>query len=296
MAQSTFFATFMGCMVTEAFTIAQNGNVLGLSSKGIFLQVGTYVLFITDAPYKSPFNIYVPGFNRFMDSIKQGEHFEVTIDSINFTDSGARILKDNVETWTPGPPLDIDTSQTTRKKRVRLLLDAIAEIDPKKGWIFLHTESDPAETSLDFIKQRVWEGTQQFTKGYRNREFSQCQGAAENLIGLGGGLTPSGDDWLAGFFLYLKRLSLAENARPDFLRALGNTMQDLAFQKTTTISANRIMAAMRGWTEEPFLEVIDTLFSADGEFDPELAGILVRFGHSSGVDTLMGISAAIDCE
>jgi hypothetical protein len=283
-------------MVTEAFTFAQNGKVLGLSSKGIFLQVGTYVLFITDAPYKSPFNIYVPGFNRFMDSIKQGEHFEVTIDSINFTDSGARILKDNVETWTPGPPLDIDTSQTTRKKRVRLLLDAIAEIDPKKGWIFLHTESDPAETYLDFIKQRVWEGTQQFTKGYRNRESSQCQGAAENIIGLGGGLTPSGDDWLAGFFLYLKRLSLAENARPDFLRDLGNALQDLAFQKTTTISANRVMAAMRGWAEEPFLEVIDTLFSADGEFDPELAGTLVRFGHSSGVDTLMGISAAIDCE
>jgi hypothetical protein len=283
-------------MVTEAFTIAQNGSVLGLSSKGIFLQVGTYVLFITDAPYKSPFNIYVPGFNRLMDSIKQGEHFEVTNDSINFIESESRILIDNVEVWTPGLPLDIDTSQATRKKRVRLLLDDIAEIDPQKGWIFLHTESDPVEKSLDFTKQRVWEGTQQFAEGYRNREFSQCLGAAENLLGLGGGLTPSGDDWLAGFFLYLKRLSHAENADPDFPRDLGNALQDVAFQKTTTISANRIMAARRGWAEEPFLEVIDTLFSAESQFDPDLAGLLVRFGHSSGVDTLMGISAAIDCE
>ena len=296
MAQSTFFATFMGCMVTEASTAAHKGSVLGMSSKGIFLQVGTYVLFITDAPYKSPFNIYVTGFNRLLDSLQQGEPFEVTSEAMYFKDSGARILIDKVETWTPSPTLAIDTSQATRKKRVRLLLDDIVKIDPNKGWLFLYTESDRAEASRDFIKQRIWEGTQKFTEGYRKNELPQCLDAAGSLIGLGGGLTPSGDDWLAGFFLYLERFSLAGNSRPDFLQDLGNALQDLAFQKTTTISANRIMAARRGWAEEPFLDVIDTLFSEERQFDPELAGLLVQFGHSSGVDTLIGISAAINCE
>ncbi len=296
MAQSTFFATFMGCMVNEAFAATPKGSVLGTSSKGVFLQVGNYVLFITDAPYKSPFNIYMPGVNRLLDALKQGENFEINIDSLNFIDSGSRILIENVETWTPGPPLEFVTSQATRKKRVKLLLADIAEVDPNKGWLFLYTESDRAEASRDFIKERIWEGTQKFIEGYREGELSQCMVAAESLIGLGGGLTPSGDDWLAGFFLYLERFSLAGDAGPGFLQDLGSVLQDLAFQKTTTISANRIMAARRGWAEEPFLEVIDTLFSAEGQFGPELAGLLVHFGHSSGVDTLLGISAAIDCE
>jgi hypothetical protein len=56
------------------------------------------------------------------------------------------------------------------------------------------------------------------------------------------------------------------------------------------------MSARRGWAEEPFIDVIDTLFSEVKKFDPELPGLLVRFGHSSGVDTLIGISAAIGCE
>jgi len=240
--------------------------------------------------------MYVPGFVRLLDSLKQGEHFEVTFDSIYFKGSGARILIDNVETWTPGPPHAIDTSQTTRKKRVKLFLDDIVEIDPNKGWLFLYTESERADTYPDFIKERAREGTQKFREGYQERNLLQCLGAAEMLIGLGGGLTPSGDDWLAGFCLYLERFSITEYEQRGFLNIIGRALQDQVFQKTTTISANRILAARRGWAEEPFLEVIDTLFSAERQFDPELAGVLVRFGHSSGIDTLLGISAAIRCE
>lgn len=296
MAQSTFFATFLGCMVTEAFAAVKEGSILGLSSKGIFLQAGTYVLFITEAPYKSPFNIYLPGFNRLMDSLKQGEPFEVTFDSMYFKDSGARILIDNVETWTPAAPLPINTTQAARQIRVASLLDDMVRIDPQKGWIFLHTEDERAETSFDFVKQRIWESTHKFTEGYRNKGLPQCLDAASRLLGLGGGLTPSGDDWLAGFILYLERFSLAGNNRPPFLQNLGSALQDLAFQKTTTISANRIMAARRGWAEEPFLNVIDILFCEERQLNPELAQVLVRFGHSSGVDTVLGVSAAIGCK
>ncbi len=259
MAQRTFFATFMGCMVTEAFTAAQDGSVLGLSSKGIFLQVGTYVLFITDAPYKSPFNIYVPGFPRLLDSLKQGEQFNIGKDSVNFLDSGAKIFIDNVETWTPGPPVAIDTNQAIRQNRVASLLDDIVRIDPQKGWIFLHTESNRIKIPPDFTKQRIWEGTRKFTESYRKKDIPRCLDAAAALLGLGGGLTPSGDDWLAGFFLYLERFSFATNTEHAFHHNLGSALQDLAFQKTTTISANRIMAARRGWAEEPFLNVIDIL-------------------------------------
>jgi hypothetical protein len=296
MTQSTFFATFLGSLVIEAFASGNKGSIMGLSSKGIFLRVGDYVLFITDAPYKSPFNIYVPGFPRLMEALKQGERFELLIDSINFLDSGTKILTENAETWSPYPPRSIASTLHARIQRAKQLLDDIARIDPRKGWIFLHHSANQPEINADPSHQHIIEKTSEFIAGFKNEDLARCLGAAESLLGLGGGLTPSGDDWLTGFFLYFERLNQASNTRNDFLQALGNKIETLAFQKTTTISANRILAARRGWAEEPFLDVIDTLFSIEGQFNPGTPELLARFGHSSGVDTTLGISAAIDCE
>ena len=74
-----------------------------------------------------------------------------------------------------------------------------------------------------------------------------------------------------------------------------DALQKMAFQKTTTISANRILTAGRGWAEEPFLQVIDTLFTGS-DMPSGMAELLTHFGHSSGVDTTLGIAASIACE
>ena len=67
----------------------------------------------------------------------------------------------------------------------------------------------------------------------------------------------------------------------------------LAFQKTTTISANRLMFTKRGWSEDIFLTLIDHLFDPAVPFGDDLVQLLMEIGHSSGVDTFMGIYYAI---
>lgn len=292
----SFFATQLGCMVSEAFSANREGKVMGISSKGIFLRSGDYILFITEAPYKSPFNLYVPGFDRLMSTLAMNEQFEVTQDGIHFTDSDTRIVTENADVWTPKPPLAITTEQAERQQQAAVLLDQIAGIDAKKGWIFLHTEKGKAVDSTDYAMTRIVDNTRNFMTGFQQNALQRCLEASASLFGLGGGLTPSGDDWLTGFLLYQTRYHQAENTPSGFLDELSALLQDMAFQKTTTISANRIMAARRGWAEEPFLAVIDTLFESGKAFPQGLTELLVRFGHSSGVDTTLGIAAAVECE
>jgi hypothetical protein len=64
-------------------------------------------------------------------------------------------------------------------------------------------------------------------------------------------------------------------------------------ERTTKISANRIKAACQGWAEEIFLEVLDHLLVSSVELLDEEVQRLVNFGHSSGVDTCMGIHSAL---
>jgi hypothetical protein len=291
MTQQTFFATFMGGIAAEALSKHQSGFVMGITSKGIFLRCGDYVLFVTDAPYKSPFNIYVPGFERLMKKLEINMSFEVA-EGIKFIDVPIHINFLNAETWIPGIPVALTTTVEDQMGEIDSLLRKIIEIEPNKGWLFLFTGGS---TLPDEITQRIVTNTKWFRSEFQAQDFDGCMAAANQLLGLGGGLTPSGDDWLAGFLLYQARVHMARNTRSGFLELLIDQIGKSAIQKTTTISVNRILAAGRGWSEEPFLQVIDALFSGK-DFPEGLAELIAHFGHSSGVDTTLGIQASIASE
>jgi hypothetical protein len=288
----TFFTTFIGRIAAEAIESHASGVVMGLSSKGIFLHLGDSILFITDAPYKSPFNIYVPGFNRLMNLLEQNVPFEVIPGAIVFHSHAIKLITENAEVWTPPAPVEINSSQSQRIASANALVARISEIDPQKGWIFLYNK---LTTLPGNMVERITLNTQSFVNGYKKGDLELCLSSADYLLGLGGGLTPSGDDWLTGFLLYQTRFLQTSNLQSDFSNQMKNALTAHAFQKTTTISANRIAAAGRGWAEESFLQVIDSLFSGD-EMPAGLAEILTHFGHSSGVDTTVGIAASLACE
>jgi len=292
MNRKTFFATFMGKMAAEALDLHRAGSVRGLTSKGVFLQCGEYILFITDAPYKSPFNIYIPGFERLMGALAVNDAFEVIGEGLVFPANEIKIITENAEIWIPASPVKLVTDHEARLESIQSILSRIAEIDPVKGWIFLHNQQ---KTLPEDLADRITTGTRNFSKAYKNHDLEGCLEAAERLLGLGGGLTPSGDDWLAGFVLYQTRCQLANNTSAAFLEELTQKLLELAKDKTTTISTNRILAASRGWAEEPFVQVIDGLFTGKPASD-DLVALLTHFGHSSGVDTTLGIAASVDCE
>lgn len=104
------------------------------------------------------------------------------------------------------------------------------------------------------------------------------------LLGLGPGLTPSGDDFLGGMMIALSALGCHGP-----LGRLAATVRRLAPARTTPISVSHLAAAMAGQGGAPVHVALNALLAGDiATLSPALDRI-GSVGHSSGWDTLAGI-------
>ena len=110
---------------------------------------------------------------------------------------------------------------------------------------------------------------------------------AEMLIGLGPGLTPSGDDYLAGMLIALRALDRAEAAA-----ALWRWLEARADRGTSEISAAHLAAAAAGEAHEALHDCLNALLGAKAPRWKARFAQLDRVGHCSGWDGLAGALAA----
>lgn len=103
---------------------------------------------------------------------------------------------------------------------------------------------------------------------------------AEALIGLGPGLTPSGDDYLAGMLVALR-----VSGRGMQAEGLWRWLQPRLEARTSALSAAHLTAAAAGEAHEALHAVLG------GEPDLEALGAV---GHTSGWDALAGALAVLD--
>jgi hypothetical protein len=104
---------------------------------------------------------------------------------------------------------------------------------------------------------------------------------AERLAGLGVGLTPSGDDFLAGFML---RAWLAHSEPEPFC----HHVVEAAAPRTTALSAAFLRAAARGECSAAWHVLLAALAGpGPAPLDEAVGGVLAH-GHTSGADMLAG--------
>jgi hypothetical protein len=134
---------------------------------------------------------------------------------------------------------------------------------------------------LDFAIGRV----QVLAAAYRSGDTEAVHRASRALLGLGSGLTPSGDD-LVGGALFGRRL-VADDARP--WRALGEHLAEEATRASHAISAALLADLAAGASFAPLHALADALAADDDAAARAAAGALVALGHSSGWDMLTGL-------
>lgn len=117
------------------------------------------------------------------------------------------------------------------------------------------------------------------------------EAAAYGLAGLGPGLTPAGDDALAGFAAVMALLSpyLSADAVPR--KHIAETLMTVARSRTTKLSAALLAHASRGEVAEPLGQMLLTLALPIEQSEQVLqaAQRLLAFGATSGSDTLLGV-------
>lgn len=105
----------------------------------------------------------------------------------------------------------------------------------------------------------------------------------KNLIGLGIGLTPSGDDFLTGFLASIDKFEKDK----DLHKRIGEWIHPL-LSSTTDISAAMLKAAIEGKHREGLSEFIYSFLESDEQDFIRCFNNLLSIGSSSGTDLSIG--------
>ena len=112
--------------------------------------------------------------------------------------------------------------------------------------------------------------------------------ALEQLAGLGPGLTPSGDDFIVGYLAALHSRCSREPLLRPFLHGLVAALTRLA-AAANVISRQFIFNALEGEFSEWLAELVAAIALHDAVRLRESVARVVRIGHSSGADSLVGL-------
>jgi hypothetical protein len=108
------------------------------------------------------------------------------------------------------------------------------------------------------------------------------------LLGLGPGLTPSGDDFLGGAMVALTGLGMTE------LRdALWRALSPHAATHTNDISRAHLAAAAEGYGSAALHALLDAVMAGDAAAMPARLATLAAVGHTSGWDAMAGAMSAL---
>jgi hypothetical protein len=123
------------------------------------------------------------------------------------------------------------------------------------------------------------------------KKIKDFEAAALRVLGLGSGLTPSGDDFLGGIFFALAHSSCA--AWSSHMPALQANICKACGAATNPISAALLTSNMTGASYGELHDMLDALESNDSRFIASAVQALLRLGSSSGADLLAGLLLAL---
>jgi hypothetical protein len=121
----------------------------------------------------------------------------------------------------------------------------------------------------------------------KSRDARRILPVLEWFLGRGPGLTPSGDDLIAGLLLALHRWGDVLCPKLD-LEELSRRLLPLAYRQTSTLSANLIECASQGQADERLVTALDGLVAGEPG-SPACAALLADYGSTSGRDAFLGM-------
>ncbi len=160
---------------------------------------------------------------------------------------------------------------------------------PRGSLLELFAPYDPAASGLALaLFTRAHAGATDLVTGLAAADWAQAERGALRLTGLGGGLTPAGDDFTLGVFI-AAHAGLYRPQAAAHCAALAAAMA----ARTTTLSAAYLRAAARGECASYWHTVFAALSAPGGpSVDlPAAVQSLVTVGHTSGADGLAGFLA-----
>ena len=235
--------------------------------------------------YRNPLSIVLDEENFSSWNIEKGDKLYLNKETISFNEKNIEIDISGKFIWDSGfryfgtllsPPLIL--------KNIRHIKFFLKIMNWDRGMLPLIVSDFKDNVYTKTIKPYI---SKLETWNFLERNTGEIKDIVAPIIGLGDGLTPSGDDFLSGFMLILfymgKYLKLE-----DKVNVINSTIIAIAYDKTNIISRHFLEYAAHGDTFFLLREIIkDTLFKKSLNLDNFKK--LVNFGSTSGASILSGL-------
>jgi hypothetical protein len=255
-----------GPFAAEALMGDRRGSVVSVHARALnlLLDDGPLVAFLPGESPLHPWAVAVPVASRDLARVTEGAPVRV---------SGGVVEVGALKIELAG----LEVVDLRLRRRLRALPDAVRALARHAG---AAQPDGPFEPVLATTLERF-------------RVGGEIRGLAA-LVGVGEGLTPSGDDVLVGVLAGLDAACEVSGDAAALRQRLGAELER-GTSRTTRLAAQMLDAAAAGFYAEPVLRLLETLAlpKPGAKALERAAAALLAVGHRSGADTLRGIGAEL---
>lgn len=292
--ESALYITQMGAAAHALLAPGESGHVLAAFSNAVYLQTASHSLFWV-ASGNAPMHRRCLKVSTPLPRLTAGAPFEVHDHRLTI-DPGFVVDCATASLWQP-PRINRDevVEITEIPGRVHALASRL-DFSPARGFGgfipgLLRCGPDFAAATDDPVMSHAKPLLLDMTDACRRRDRQRIALGAGQLIGLGGGLTPSGDDFLGGLLFGIRSLLAAYP---------GAGLSDQAIlvapyrTRTNPISFAILDDLANGSAIEPLHHIVNGILSrASHEIVHPFILQLTQVGHSTGWDMLAGLFAGL---
>ena len=172
-------------------------------------------------------------------------------------------------------------------KRIEQLNEWLIQLENTGGYLLNKRQ---ATTYQKMIHVMLWQESEQLLTYLKEKQLFQAMKQLNRVIGLGPGLTPSGDDFLVGLALIFTTVNYPYHSLRQWLI---NSRTELK-KRTNIISYSALDWAIKGSARERIGLFLNELFYGENEGALKIKMLAVlAIGSTSGGDILTGMLAGI---
>ena len=226
----------------------------------------------------------------FQALLEPGQRVAIGEGSLQVQEAGVTVDLSAASLWHCALPACVINAYSDASFRLLLELRAILrEQAPAGGLVPLLLRDEVPSSALDHaLQRRLLRALPTLREASLVSDASLAAQALEQLVGLGPGLTPSGDDFIVGYLAALCTRRSTERGSRLLLTGLIAFVTGLA-ARTNLISRQFILDALAGEVSEHLAELVRALCLQDDARFRAFASRVAGIGHSSGADSLVGL-------
>ncbi len=264
-----------------------------------------FIRIIKDKDFVSPTSIVINGMDNISFKsldIKNDTQVELVEDKITSKQGNFSLHLSNASIWQQ-PALPKETEIISVEEinlNLRIFKDITYTCPSREGLVPLLENVDkfgPMEVFVKDQKPSMSEKARPYIDalmwGIMSGDIETIKNSAGAILGLGPGLTPSCDDFIAGLILTLNTASTSlckdELKAVEFFEKMSEDLATLAKEKTTIYSEGFIRESAIGEGPKAALDVIFSIITKSPEEVANISKKLISVGATSGADIAIGI-------